>query len=84
MMYRISKNYPSSLNIYLTKIIRHTEMKLVPLEGELQTLFVGCGRSNVTPTMATRSATIDMAANGDSTQESILFTAVPSHKICDH
>jgi hypothetical protein len=36
-------------------------MKLPQLETELQTLFVTCGRSDVTPTMATRSANVDMA-----------------------
>jgi hypothetical protein len=34
-------------------------MKLTPLEGELQKYFVVCGRSGVTPTMATVSATVD-------------------------
>jgi hypothetical protein len=35
-------------------------MKLAPLEGELQRCFVAC-RSEVIPTMPTRSTTIDMA-----------------------
>jgi hypothetical protein len=36
--------------IYVTRIKWHTKMKVTPLEGE----------SNVTPTMATRRATVDM------------------------
>jgi hypothetical protein len=39
----------------------HTEIQLILLEGELKKLFVACGRSDVTPTMATRSATVNMA-----------------------
>jgi hypothetical protein len=35
-------------------------MKLTPLEGELQKFFVACGRSDITPTMATRRANVDM------------------------
>jgi hypothetical protein len=50
-------------NIYFTKTKRHTEMKLAPLEGELQNIFVACGRSDVTPMMATRSAIVDMTVN---------------------
>jgi hypothetical protein len=48
-------------NIYLIKTRSHTEMKLTSLEGELQKLFIARGRSNVTPTMVTRSVTIDIA-----------------------
>jgi hypothetical protein len=36
-------------------------MKLISLEGELKKYFVACGRSDVTPTMASRSATVEMA-----------------------
>jgi hypothetical protein len=34
--------------------------------------------------MTTRSATVDMRVNGDSTQESVLCARVPFKKICDH
>jgi hypothetical protein len=34
-------------------------MKLTPLEGELQKLFLACRRSDASLTMATRSATVD-------------------------
>jgi hypothetical protein len=36
-------------------------MKHTSLEGELQKLFVACGRSDVTPSMTTTNATVDMA-----------------------
>jgi hypothetical protein len=36
-------------------------MKLIPLEDNFKKSFIACGRSDVTPTMATRSATVDMA-----------------------
>jgi hypothetical protein len=36
-------------------------MKLTPLEGELHKFVVAYWRSDVTPTTATRSATVDMA-----------------------
>jgi hypothetical protein len=36
-------------------------MKLTPLEGALQKRFVASGRRDVTPTMATRSVTVDIA-----------------------
>jgi hypothetical protein len=36
-------------------------MKLTALEGELQKNFGRCSRSDGTPTMATRSETVDMA-----------------------
>lgn len=52
-------------NIYLTKSKRHAEKKLRQLKGELQTHFRNmwtCVRSDVTQTMATRSANVDMAA----------------------
>jgi hypothetical protein len=48
-------------NIYLTKTKRHIEMKPTQLGAELHKYFVVCGRSNVTPTMATRSTTVNMA-----------------------
>jgi hypothetical protein len=35
-------------------------MKLTPLEGELQTYFIACGRSDVTLMMTTRSAIVNM------------------------
>jgi hypothetical protein len=34
---------------------------LTPLKGEHQNFYIGCGRSDVTTVMATRSATVDMA-----------------------
>jgi hypothetical protein len=37
-------------------------MKLTPLEGELESIFVAGGRSNVNPTITTRSATVYMEA----------------------
>jgi hypothetical protein len=36
-------------------------MKLIPLEGEIQTIFVACRRNDVTLTMVTVSATINTA-----------------------
>jgi hypothetical protein len=36
-------------------------MKLTPFEGELQKSFVACYWSDLTPAVATRSATVDMA-----------------------
>jgi hypothetical protein len=48
-------------HVYLTKTERHAEMKLTPLEGEFQHSFLACERRDLTPTMATRSATVDMA-----------------------
>jgi hypothetical protein len=36
-------------------------MKLASLEGELQKVFVMCRRSDITPTVATRRTTFDMA-----------------------
>jgi hypothetical protein len=50
----------------------HIEMKPTPLEGENKNNFVACRRSDLKPTMATRSAVVDMAFNGDSTLESEL------------
>jgi hypothetical protein len=47
-------------NIYLPRTKRHAAIKLTPLEGEQQQIFVTCGR-RVTPIMTTRSATVDMA-----------------------
>jgi hypothetical protein len=35
---------------------QHTEMKLTPMEGEIQAIIVACGRSDVIPMMATSSA----------------------------
>jgi hypothetical protein len=58
-------------------------MKLAPL-GELQKYFVACRRSDVTPTIAARSATVDMEGKGDPTRESALYARVLFHKICDH
>jgi hypothetical protein len=57
----VSTNELRVSNDYLTKTKWHTEMKLTPLEGQLQNIFAACGRSDVTPTMATKSATVDMA-----------------------
>jgi hypothetical protein len=48
-------------NIYLTKTKLHIEIKLMLLEGELKKLIVACSRTDITPTMSTRSTTIDMA-----------------------
>jgi hypothetical protein len=48
-------NYLSGFK-YLTKTKRHAEMKLTPLEGELQTVFVACERSDLTTTTAITSA----------------------------
>jgi hypothetical protein len=48
-------------NICSTKAKRHTEMKHSLLEGELQNVFVVCRISDVTPIVATRSATVDTA-----------------------
>jgi hypothetical protein len=36
-------------------------VKLTPFEGEFQNIFVACGRSDITPTVVTRNATVDMA-----------------------
>jgi hypothetical protein len=36
-------------------------MKFTPFEGKLKKKIVACGRSDVTPKMATRSATVDIA-----------------------
>jgi hypothetical protein len=36
-------------------------MKHTPLEGKLQSHFVACGRSDVIPSMTTRSAVVDRA-----------------------
>jgi hypothetical protein len=46
---------------YFTKTKWDTEMKLVPLEGELQNMFLVHGRSNITVMMSTRRAVVDMA-----------------------
>lgn len=42
---------------------KFTETKLISLELELkkQLFFLVCGTSNITPSMATRSATVDLA-----------------------
>jgi hypothetical protein len=37
------------------------EMKFTPLEGELKKFFVECGRSDITPSVASKSSTFDMA-----------------------
>jgi hypothetical protein len=39
--------------------LKSKQIKLPPLEGELQQFFVTCGRSDVIPVLANRSATID-------------------------
>lgn len=45
-------------------------MKLALLEREFKNLFVACRNSDTTPTMATRSATVN--------------TAVELHDVCDY
>jgi regulator of protease activity HflC (stomatin/prohibitin superfamily) len=47
--------------VCLTETKQPMEMQLTPLEGELQNISVAGGRSDVTPMMATRSATVDMS-----------------------
>jgi 3,4-dihydroxy-2-butanone 4-phosphate synthase len=57
----ISTNDLSYLKYLFNKTKGHTEMKLKLMEGEIQNFSVACERSDVTPTMTTRSATVDMA-----------------------
>jgi hypothetical protein len=57
LLYRVNTNDVRGFR-YLTKTKWFTELKLMPLEGEHFT--VACGRSDITPTMATRSTTVDM------------------------
>jgi hypothetical protein len=59
LIYRVNTHDQRDLR-YLTKIKWHTEMKLTPLEGELQTYFIACGSSDVTLMMTTRSAVVNM------------------------
>jgi hypothetical protein len=33
------------------------------LKGELLKIFIACGRSDITPTMATETVAVDMAVN---------------------
>jgi hypothetical protein len=47
-------------------------MKLTPMEGELLTFFIVCWRSDVTSTMASRTATVDMAVKWRLIRESEL------------
>jgi hypothetical protein len=54
MIWRVS-------NSYLTNTERPTEMKLTPRKNLKKMLFVARGKSDVTPTMPARSATVDTA-----------------------
>jgi hypothetical protein len=51
--------YLSGLKYLFNKSKRHTEMNLTLLGGEVK-YFVALGRSDVTPTVATRRANTDM------------------------
>jgi hypothetical protein len=57
--FRVDENDLSVSNTYLTNSKRRTKMKHHCKEN-FKRIFVACGRSDLTPTMASKSATVDM------------------------
>jgi hypothetical protein len=68
-------------NIYLTNLNGMQETNLIPLEE--YKIFISCGRSNVTPTMATRGAPIGMAGVAQEADITSMFAEPPTGNTLD-